>query len=196
MYIRRGFTLVEILCVITILAIAALSAVDMFGNSDPTVGVTAAAQSVVADLMYAQNLAITNQSSVYVTFASPANTGGRYTLSLTAGGTAINRPSTSGAAIADFVVTFWQQSSPALSPPGTLLPGAKVVSGYPKVKISGSPTTVTTLGFDFLGQPFNGTGATTNTDVATIQLVAPTTTVATTTITIQAYTGDMTIASP
>jgi prepilin-type N-terminal cleavage/methylation domain-containing protein len=64
---RRAFTMIEIMCVVIIMAIAAAIVFagmstqnDLFGES--------AARTVMSDLLYAQNRAIATQQNVYVSF--------------------------------------------------------------------------------------------------------------------------------
>jgi len=71
---RGAFTLVEILCVIVILGIASALIIPQIGTRDD-VKAAAAARLIIADLMYAQNLAISKQRKHYVQF-----TGQQYTL--------------------------------------------------------------------------------------------------------------------
>ena len=63
----RGFTLVEILCVVAILGIAAAVIVPQVGTRND-LQAAAAARVVMADLIYAQNRAISTQSMTYVAF--------------------------------------------------------------------------------------------------------------------------------
>jgi type II secretion system protein H len=67
---RCGFTLVEILVVLIIIGIAAAIVVPQMSTRDD-LKVAAAARTLAADLIYAQNLAITRQSSVRVNFDLP-----------------------------------------------------------------------------------------------------------------------------
>jgi prepilin-type N-terminal cleavage/methylation domain-containing protein len=87
--VRRGFTLVEILAVVVIIGIASAIIVPQMGTRDD-MRVAAAARVVIADLIYAQNLAISNGAVVYVKFdtanqrytlLSTANSGGDVALS-------------------------------------------------------------------------------------------------------------------
>lgn len=64
----RGFTLIEILVVVVILSIAALIVVPGVGSQQDSLKLTASTRMVMADLFYAQNYAITNQTPVYVRF--------------------------------------------------------------------------------------------------------------------------------
>lgn len=64
---RAGFTLVEILGVVVILGIASAVILPQLGSRDDQKA-TAAARVIMADLMYAQNRAITKQKTHYVQF--------------------------------------------------------------------------------------------------------------------------------
>src|SRR5215208_3549247 len=64
---RTGFTLVEILVVVIILGIAGAIIVPSIGSRDD-MKAAAAARVIMADLIYAQNLAITSQGNRYINF--------------------------------------------------------------------------------------------------------------------------------
>lgn len=68
---QRGFTLVEIIVVVVILAITALVAIPVFGTA-ADMQVRSAADKIAADLDYAKGLAITRQKCYTVKFF-PAN---------------------------------------------------------------------------------------------------------------------------
>ena len=72
----RAFTLIEILVVIVILGIAAAMVVPQLNNTG-SLGVQGAARMIVSDLLYAQNEAISRQSSFKFTFDKTNN---KYTL--------------------------------------------------------------------------------------------------------------------
>src|SRR4051794_21797394 len=88
-----GFTLVEILAVVVILGIASAIIIPQMGSRDD-MRTTAAARTLVADLIYAQNQAISSGRMVYIKFDTANN---KYTLLSTAnsgGDVAINNPIT------------------------------------------------------------------------------------------------------
>ena len=72
MPIRRAFTLVEILAVVVILGIASAIIIPHMGTRDD-MKAAAAARVIVADLIYAQNLAISTGTPVYVRFDKTNN---------------------------------------------------------------------------------------------------------------------------
>jgi prepilin-type N-terminal cleavage/methylation domain-containing protein len=67
---RQGFTTIELLTVIIIVAILAVLAAPSFMNFNQTYRVTAFAQDLLYNLQYARSLAIENDQNVYVTFNS------------------------------------------------------------------------------------------------------------------------------
>lgn len=69
---RWGFTLVEILAVVVILGIASAIIIPHMGTRDD-MKAAAAARVIVADLIYAQNLAISTGTPVYVRFDKTNN---------------------------------------------------------------------------------------------------------------------------
>jgi len=70
---RGAFTLIEIMCVLVILTIAAAMVVAGMGNSGDLQS-ESSARTLLADLTFAQNRAIATQSPVYVTFNTTAAT--------------------------------------------------------------------------------------------------------------------------
>jgi prepilin-type N-terminal cleavage/methylation domain-containing protein len=77
-----AFTLVEILVVVIILGIAGAIIVPNLGTRDD-LKAAAAARVIMADLIYTQNLAITNQGNRYMAFDVP---GKKYSVTDSAGG--------------------------------------------------------------------------------------------------------------
>jgi prepilin-type N-terminal cleavage/methylation domain-containing protein len=69
---RRGFTLVEILAVVTILGIAAAVIIPQIGNRDDLRAISAA-REIIADLSYAQSQAVSTQKAQYVRFDTTNN---------------------------------------------------------------------------------------------------------------------------
>lgn len=178
---RRGFTLIEILVVVTILAIAAVAAIPMVNSGYADVKLTAATRAVMADLFYAQNYAITTQTDVYVVFATATGTGGKYTLQTGSSGTdgvKLIRPGSS-----TFVVNLGQVSGTVT---GTRLPDAKLGT----VSVAG--TTKTVIGFDTLGQPFSDTSASPASGVTLIPLLSPDGKM-TMTLSVEPFTGEITV---
>ncbi len=94
---NRGFTLIELMAVIVIIAIAAMLAIPMFGSSAST-QIRAAADMVAADLEYAKSMAISRQKTYTVIFDESAES-----YSITTGdGEVISHPVTHK----DYVVNF------------------------------------------------------------------------------------------
>jgi prepilin-type N-terminal cleavage/methylation domain-containing protein len=184
---QHGFTLIEILAVVTILAIAAVAAIPIINSGYADVKLTAAARSVMADLFYAQNYAITTQNPVYVVFATPAGTGGKYTLKQSNSGTVapLIRPGGS-----TFVVNLGKLNGPLV---GTQLVDATLGT----VTVAGATLTDGTIGFDTLGQPFKSSPTPENlaTGVTLVPLRSPDGTI-TMTLNIEAFTGEITVPQP
>jgi prepilin-type N-terminal cleavage/methylation domain-containing protein len=145
-----GFTLVEILAVIVILGIASAIIVPQMGTRDD-MRAAAAARTLIADLIYAQNQAITTGRWVYVKFDVANN---KYTLLSTAssgGDVAINNPITQTTYVQQFGASArgWEQVSL----------GSAVFNG---ADVSFRP--MYTVAFDEIGSPyvFNYTNNQTN----------------------------------
>jgi prepilin-type N-terminal cleavage/methylation domain-containing protein len=68
---RTGFTLIEIMCVMVILAIAAAIVVASMSNTGD-LQASAEARVMLADLTWAQSRAIATQQNVYITFNNTA----------------------------------------------------------------------------------------------------------------------------
>jgi prepilin-type N-terminal cleavage/methylation domain-containing protein len=147
---RSAFTLVEILAVVVILGIASAIIIPNMGTRDD-LRTAAAARTLVADLIYAQNQAITSGKMVYVRFDTANN---KYTLLTTAnsgGDVAMTNPITQ--------TSYLQQFGPTKPGWETITINSAALNGV-------DPTyrPMYTLAFDELGSPyvFNYTGNTTN----------------------------------
>lgn len=183
---RRGFTLIEILCVVTILGIAATAAIPMINNGYADVKLTAAGRSVMADLFYAQNYAITTQKEVYIVFTAASPTiGGKYTFE-TRSGTVVTTLIRPGGTT--FIVNLGKVTG---TPSGTFVADAKLDTVNP-VTVSGSQATLKTIGFDTLGQPFNGTIASLASGPTLLPLLSPDGKI-TMTLSIEPFTGEITV---
>jgi prepilin-type N-terminal cleavage/methylation domain-containing protein len=173
---RRGaFTMIEMLCVVIIMAIAAAIVFAGMSNQND-LKVSSAARTVLADLTYAQNYAIATQQPTYVTF----NTGARtYSLcSSLSTPTYLINPITK----TTYTNTFGSGILTNLSGCnfGTLSLGGQTAMYFDEL---GTPWSCTSTG----GSPsvFSATG--------TVQVVAGKDSM---TIDIQSNTGDMTVTVP
>jgi len=168
-----GFTLIEVLCVVVIMAIAAAIVFAGLSNTND-VQAGSGARTVMTDLMYAQNRAIATQQPVYVTFNTTASS---YSLcSSLIGPTYLTNPVTQ----ANYSNTFGS---------GSLLTLSNCV--FQTVNLGGQ----TSMYFDQLGTPYScsstGTGPAAFTTAGSVVIISGGTRYA---ITIQPDTGDMTIA--
>lgn len=158
---RRGFTLIEILCVCIILAIAAKIAIPYVSNGYNDVKLTAAGRSFMADLYYAQNLAITNQQNVFVVFTAATSTaGGSYSIksgATAAAATVVKNPS-DGLDYTQYLGSCSASQLPLQRPT------------FANSKLGTLPGSITAFGFDYMGQPINADG----TIMASIPGAAPT----------------------
>lgn len=130
-----GFTLVEILVVCMIIGIAGAIIVPQISSRDD-LKTSAAARSVMADLIYAQNLAITRQKNQYVVFDLTAGT---YTVVSAPDMSTVTHPVNHS----PYVVRFGSGGSSGLQQ--TRLVSASFLG-------QGS-TSSATIGFDELGTP-------------------------------------------
>jgi type II secretion system protein H len=153
---RGGFTLVEVMTVMVILGIAAAAIVPQIGTRND-LDAAAAARSVMADLVYAQNRAISTQKIHYVVF-----TGSGYSICTrdTSGSPlyTITNPTTQNS----YVVTF--------GTPGNEFENVSISS----VNFDASPSM--TIQFDSLGAPsvYNATQGTATPLVSTGTIVLTT----------------------
>ena len=133
---RRAFTLAEILTVIVIIGIAAAVIVPQMASRDD-LKVAAAARIMMADLIYAQNMAITQQSNLSVQFDT---TNANYSLVNPANSQVLTQPVTKDA----YTMTFGASGTPGLR---------EAVLNEVKFYGADGVTEYTTLGFDELGTP-------------------------------------------
>jgi type II secretion system protein H len=130
---RRGFTLVEILTVVVILGIASAIIIPQLGSRNDLIA-AAAARTVMADLLYAQNRAIATQKPHFVQFA-----GSSYTVSTRDTSASARYTITNPVSRAPYIVSLGTQ--------GTGLSDASIAS----VDFATQPV----MGFDELGSPFS-----------------------------------------
>jgi prepilin-type N-terminal cleavage/methylation domain-containing protein len=140
----RGFTLIEILCVVVILGIASAVVIPNLGMQNDQY-CSAAARVVMADLIYAQNQAIVTQSVTYVNFNT---TGQTYSLLSVSPSTNPLAYLQNPVALGNYTRTFNSSVQPQLQ--------STTISS---VSFDGN----TTLAFDELGQPLSWTAATNST---------------------------------
>jgi len=161
-----GFTLVEILVVVVILGIASAIIIPQLGSRDDLVA-SAAARTVMADLIYAQNRAIAMQKPHYIRFNAQQCTVSDQTSMV---------PITHPVTLDPYVVTFKAND-----------PGLENVS-LDSWNFGGPNT----LGFDEMGSPFsyNGTGTTALGSSGTIAIQSGSFKL---TIFIEPFTGEITV---
>ncbi len=157
--VRQAFTLIELMVVIVILAVAAAIVVPM-ASSAGTMQLRAAVNMVSADLEYAKSMAISRGQMYSVVFDTMAES---YQLQ-DQGGTVIQHPVKKGFT---YVVNF--RTDGRL---GQVNIASANFDGGNRVK------------FDYLGSPFNGTGTALNSGVVTLQVGT-----ATRTVTVEPVTG-------
>jgi len=163
---RRAFTLVEILMVVLILAITSAIIVPQIASRDD-LKASAGSRVLMADLIWAQNRAITTQQKQYVVF-----TGQSYTLWYKDSNGTLQK-STNPVTQQTYTTTFGAANSPL----------ADVSLG------TGNFQNLQSLCFDELGVPYgyDGTNEVQMTNAGTIQLTCGNNTL---TVTVQGYTGD------
>ncbi len=101
-HLQRAFTLVEVLVVVAIIAIAGAIVVPSINNAG-SLNVQAASRLVIADLLYAQNDAVAQQKSRKVVFEPASN---RYRLTALDGTTLGVNWKSGVAATGNYVVDF------------------------------------------------------------------------------------------
>jgi prepilin-type N-terminal cleavage/methylation domain-containing protein len=167
---RSAFTLVEILCVVVILGIASAIIIPQLGSRDD-LRAAAAARTIMADLIYAQNTAIAQQRRHFVQFV-----GQQYTVLSRANDSSplvtVTHPVTKNS----YTVTF-----------GTAINGTENVTlGTPDF---GGGSAI--LGYDDLGAPFAyDAGTNTSTPLVSAGNITVTCGSTTLTIAVEPYTGE------
>jgi prepilin-type N-terminal cleavage/methylation domain-containing protein len=146
---RGGFTVIEILLVVVIIAIAAMVAVPMIGSTSG-MQIQSAANIIAADLEYAKSMAISRQKNYSVVF----NPAGDYYEVHDSNGTTIKNPVTK----LDYKVNF--RSDSRLN---------KVVIESATFDPSSDPPTIT---FDYLSSPYSGSGTSNPLNSGTISIKA------------------------
>ncbi len=141
---RRGFTLIEILVVVVILGIAGAMIVPQLGTRDDQ-RVQAAARVLTADLMYAQNMSITQQSAYYIAFDIGHQ---KYSVIRSSDDTVAKHPVNKSA----YVVQLGTGAPSAMQ-------GVTIAATTLK---GGSGSFYTSLGFDELGTPLGWPSVTTD----------------------------------
>lgn len=131
---RQGFTLVEIIIVVVILAIASLVAIPVF-SSGADMQVRSAANKIAADLDYAKGLAVTHQKNYTVVFTPSTET---YQIQK-ADGDAIQHPLRTGLFVEN-------------------LSANRRIGRVDIVSVNFQPNTESAVTFDYLGAPYSGTG--------------------------------------
>jgi len=166
----RAFTLVELLIVVTIIGIASALVVPYVG-ARTDLRVSAVARTLISDLQYAQNLAITTRQSHGIWFEANRYTIQRFS---TGGATTIKHPVSKD--------TFVVQMGPT---------GKDVYSGIamPLVNVRQGASR---LVFDSMGTPmaFDGTTSISTTSAALVSLSAGGTTIV---IRIEPFTGEVNV---
>jgi prepilin-type N-terminal cleavage/methylation domain-containing protein len=167
---RRAFTLVEILMVVLILAITSAIIVPQIGSRND-LKAAAAARVVMADLIWAQNRAISTQQKQYVVFS-----GQNYTIYYRdTDGTL--KTCTNPVSLQTYTTSFGVKGTPLSD-----------------VKISETPVfgTCSSVCFDEMGTPYgyDGTNELSLTSQGTIKLGCDTQAL---TITIEPYTGEASV---
>ena len=183
-HMRRGFTLVEILMVVVILGIASAVIVPQIGTRSD-LKARAAARMVVADLIYAQNMAIATQKMHYVKFDTANN---RYAIYDVAPVLGTELPITQPVTKGNYVVQFGAAGGSKVAELA-IDAGGTVFNG---VGLAYRPSQ--TICFDELGTPYVfKTGVVPNTNEMFDGAVRVKSGTYTLTIGVQRYTGEISI---
>ncbi|MFQ6035192.1 MAG: GspH/FimT family protein [Sedimentisphaerales bacterium] len=160
----RGFTVIEILIVVVIIAIAALIAVPMM-SSAASIQIRAAANMIAADLEYAKSMAISRGQNFSVVFDKSTES---YSIK-NQDGNIIPHPVKKGF---DYVINFQNDSR------------------LNRVDIVDADFDATSeIKFDYLGSPYSGDGTPLNNGIITLQAAE-----ITKTVTVEPVTGYISIS--
>ncbi len=165
--ISGGFTLVELLIVIAIITIAALTAIPMM-SSAASVQIRSAANMLTADLEYAKSMSISRAQYFSVVFDKDTES---YWIE-DQSGNVIPHPVKKGF---DYVIDFQNDGR---------------LNKVDIVDVDFDPGSDNTITFDYLGSPYSGTGTTSPLNSGVISLQAGGTT---TTVTVEPVTGFVSI---
>ena len=161
----RGFTLIEILCVVVIVGIASAIIIPQISSHDDF-RCAAAARALMADLLYAQNRSIALQTMQYVQF-----------------NTATGTYQVLDAVSPNDVITHPVNGTPYTVTIGT---GSLARVSMSTVSFDGN----TTIAFDVMGVPYSWNAATGTAPLSSGKVVF-TAGVQTKTVTINAYSGEI-----
>jgi prepilin-type N-terminal cleavage/methylation domain-containing protein len=137
---KSAFTLVEILTVLVIIGIASAVVIPQLGTRDD-IKVASAARTLTADLIYAQNLAISQQKYIYIRFDVANNNYKLLNVANSSGDTLLSHPITQKSYIQQFGAASNTLSSVSIQ----------------SVDFDGVDSTIAdefTLAFDEMGAPF------------------------------------------
>jgi prepilin-type N-terminal cleavage/methylation domain-containing protein len=169
---KRGFTLIEVLCVVTILGIAAAIVIPEVGTRDD-LKVAAGARVLMADMIWAQNRAISTEQKQYIVFS-----GQSYTLWY-ADSSGVLHTNTNPVTTDTYTTTF--------AATGTQLEDVSISTTTPP-----SFASKTALCFDEMGTPwgYNGTSTFSMTTQGQVELNCGTQSL---TVYIEPYTGEASV---
>ena len=152
--VRRGFTLVEILSVVVILGIASAIIIPQMGTRDD-MRAKAAARTLIADLIYCQNLAISTGKPCFIRF-DVADSSWRVITSPTSTNTATWGVPVSHPLRQDVYITKFGARSDAATDTGWGLPTQDATVTVHSADFDGIDTNFVdefTIGFDPIGSP-------------------------------------------
>jgi general secretion pathway protein H len=174
---KSAFTLVEILVVLVIMGIASAVVIPQLGTRDD-LKVASAARTLTADLIYAQNLAISQQKYIYIRFDTANNNYKLLSVASSSGDTLLSHPIMQQSYIQQFGAASSSLSSVSIQ----------------SVDFDGVDNTISdefTLAFDEMGAPFAFCYDVNNQSDLKSGTIVLKSGGFTTTITVQPYTGEI-----